>query len=203
MYLFVKNNAQETTDVDRRDEKQHSQNYPMDVRSEKNEKISEIQRALGFLASMLAGLFYGTMWLPINYMKNHPEEFADAPTDCLSYVFSFYCGVLCTSIFIFAVYCLIKRNKPWMNPEAAVPSMLGGAIVAVGMAGFGVAIDRLDQAIAYPICAMAPGLVASLWSILYFREITDRQNLLRLTVAYALTLAGVALVTLSREVSVL
>ncbi|KIH55663.1 hypothetical protein ANCDUO_14174 [Ancylostoma duodenale] len=88
-----------------------------------------------------------------------------------------------------------------MNPQAAVPSMLGGAIVAVGMGAFGVAIDTLDQAIAYPICAMAPGLITSLWSILYFREITDRQSLLRLAIAYVLTLVGVALVTISKEVS--
>lgn len=52
--------------------------------------------------------------------------------------------------------------------------MLGGAMLAVAMSAFVIAIDTLDQAIAYPICAMAPGLVTTLWSILYFREITVR-----------------------------
>ena len=52
--------------------------------------------------------------------------------------------------------------------------MLGGAILSLAMSAFVVAIDNLDQAIAYPICAMLPGLVVSCWSILYFKEITVR-----------------------------
>ncbi|KIH48981.1 hypothetical protein ANCDUO_20945 [Ancylostoma duodenale] len=151
---------------------------------------------------MFCGLFYGNMWLPVNYMKNHPSEFPDAPIDSTFYVFSFFCGVMCTSVFIFIIYCIVKRNRPWMNPEAAVPSMLGGAMMAIAMTAFVIAIDTLDQAIAYPICAMTPGLVTSLWSILYFREITGRQNLLRLATAYAFTLVGVTLVTISKKVSV-
>ncbi|KHJ92434.1 hypothetical protein OESDEN_07679 [Oesophagostomum dentatum] len=152
---------------------------------------------------MISGLFYGTMWLPINYMKSHPDEFPEAPVDSTMYLFSFYCGVLGTSVFIFIVYCLVRRNRPWINPEAAVPSMLGGAILSFAMSAFVVAIDNLDQAIAYPICAMLPGLVVSSWSILYFREITGRQNLVRLAIAYGLTLIGVALVTISKEVAFL
>ncbi|EPB76472.1 hypothetical protein ANCCEY_04456 [Ancylostoma ceylanicum] len=132
---------------------------------------------------------------------NHPNEFPDAPTDSTFYVFSFFCGVMCSSICIFIIYCLVKRNRPWMNPEAAVPSMLGGAMLAVAMTAFVIAIDTLDQAIAYPICAMTPGLITSLWSILYFREITGRQNLVRLATAYTFTLVGVALVTISKEAS--
>lgn len=69
---------------------------------------------------------------------------------------------------------VFRRNRPWINPEAVIPSMLGGAMLAVGMCAFVIAIDTLDQAIAYPICTTMPGLVTSLWSILYFREITVR-----------------------------
>ncbi|EYC25514.1 hypothetical protein Y032_0011g1245 [Ancylostoma ceylanicum] len=198
MYLFVKNNPQESYDMD----KLEKENYSMASRNEKNNEISSIERTASFLSAMFCGIFYGSMWIPVNYIKSHPNEFPDAPTDSTFYVFSFFCGVMYTSTFIFVIYCLVKRNRPWVNPEAAVPSMLGGAMLAVAMNAFVVSIDTLDQAVAYPICAMTPGLVTSLWSILYFREITGRQNLLRLATAYTFTLIGVALVTISKEVSV-
>ncbi|KHJ95253.1 hypothetical protein OESDEN_04817 [Oesophagostomum dentatum] len=200
MYLFVKNNTQEEAiDIERRSEKKCSMNRDC----EKSEKVSLTERALSFVSAMISGLFYGTMWLPINYMKSHADEFPEAPLDSTMYLFSFFCGVLSTSAFIFIVYCLLRRNRPWINPEAVVPSMLAGAIHAFAMSAFVIAIDNLDQAIAYPICAMLPGLVASSWSILYFREITGRQNLTRLATAYGFTLAGVALVTVSKEVAFL
>ncbi|PIO73914.1 hypothetical protein TELCIR_04093 [Teladorsagia circumcincta] len=70
------------------------------------------------------------------------------------------------------------------------------------MTTFVVAIDQLNASIAYPICAMAPGLVVSMWSVLYFHEITGRQNLIILSIAYGLTLLGVAFMTISKEVSI-
>ncbi|VDM65274.1 unnamed protein product [Strongylus vulgaris] len=155
-----------------------------------------------FLCALFSGLFYGSMWIPITYMRSHPDKYPDAPADSISYLFSFFCGVLCTSICTFIIYSVIKRNKPWINPSGVVPTMLGGAIFFFAMAAFVVAIDNLDQAIAYPICAMAPGLVVSIWSVFYFREITvrGRRNLTWLGIAYGLTLIGVILVTVSKEV---
>ncbi|VDM57442.1 unnamed protein product [Angiostrongylus costaricensis] len=94
-----------------------------------------------------------------------------------------------------------QRSDPWVNASAILPSMSAGAIFAVAMTSFVIAIDRLQAAVAYPICSMAPGLVVSLWSILYFREITGRRNLVLLSFAYGLTLIGVAFVTISKEVS--
>ncbi|VDL78034.1 unnamed protein product [Nippostrongylus brasiliensis] len=86
------------------------------------------------------------------------------------------------------------------GPEAVLPSLSAGVLFGLGMASFVVAIDHLNASIAYPICAMAPGLVVSMWSILYFREITGKRNLIVLAVAYCFTLVGVTLMTVSREV---
>ncbi|WKX92158.1 hypothetical protein Q1695_010300 [Nippostrongylus brasiliensis] len=94
----------------------------------------------------------------------------------------------------------VWRGSPWISPEAALPSLSAGALFGLGMASFVVAIDHLNASIAYPICAMAPGLVVSMWSILYFREITGKRNLIVLAVAYCFTLVGVTLMTVSREV---
>ncbi|KAK6042009.1 hypothetical protein COOONC_20487 [Cooperia oncophora] len=142
------------------------------------------------------------MWLPVNYIKAHQDEFEGATGESPPYLFSFFSGVLCTSAFIFVVYSFIKRNSPWINAEAALPSMLAGAIFALAMTSFVIAIDQLNAAIAYPICAMAPGLVVSMWSILYFHEITGRRNLIILAIAYGFTLIGVAFMTISKEVAI-
>ncbi|VDK49113.1 unnamed protein product [Cylicostephanus goldi] len=149
------------------------------------------------------------MWTPISYIRSHPEEFPKAPADSISYQFSFYCGGLCVGVCVFIIYTLAirryraiyRRNRPWFNPSGAVPTMLGGIIFAIGMSLFVIAIDNLDQAIAYPICAMAPNLVVLSWSILYFKEITGRRNLTFLASAYGLTLTGVILIAISKEFS--
>uniref|UniRef100_A0A0K0DHK9 Transmembrane protein 144b n=1 Tax=Angiostrongylus cantonensis TaxID=6313 RepID=A0A0K0DHK9_ANGCA len=133
--------------------------------------------------------------------QNHLEDYPGASDESLPYLFSFFIGVLCTSVFIFTVYSIVKRSDPWVNASAILPSMSAGAIFAVAMTSFVIAIDHLQAAVAYPICSMAPGLVVSLWSILYFREITGRRNLVLLSLAYGLTLVGVAFVTISKEVS--
>ncbi|KAE9421721.1 hypothetical protein Angca_007232, partial [Angiostrongylus cantonensis] len=134
-------------------------------------KLSLAKRIGSFVAAMLSGLCYGMMWVPVNYMKNHLEDYPGASDESLPYLFSFFIGVLCTSVFIFTVYSIVKRSDPWVNASAILPSMSAGAIFAVAMTSFVIAIDRLQAAVAYPICSMAPGLVVSLWSILYFREI--------------------------------
>ncbi|WKX92159.1 hypothetical protein Q1695_010300 [Nippostrongylus brasiliensis] len=139
---------------------------------------------------MLCGTFYGSIWTPVNYINAHPELFPDAAPNSLPYLFAFYTGIMCTSV----------RGSPWISPEAALPSLSAGALFGLGMASFVVAIDHLNASIAYPICAMAPGLVVSMWSILYFREITGKRNLIVLAVAYCFTLVGVTLMTVSREV---
>ncbi|RCN47628.1 hypothetical protein ANCCAN_06294, partial [Ancylostoma caninum] len=68
MYLFVKNDKSGTADIGEIDGK-HSQGHSTDGCSEKNKEIPVIERALSFLSAMLSGLFYGTMWLPISYIR--------------------------------------------------------------------------------------------------------------------------------------
>ncbi|KJH46208.1 hypothetical protein DICVIV_07728 [Dictyocaulus viviparus] len=201
-YMFVKNNTQTDTVIDT-DLIDRKKLYALDISTDKEgtEEISVLERIGSFAAAMLCGICYGSMWIPVNYIKNHPEKFPNAPNESLPFLFSFFVGVLCTSIVIFLIYSLILRNNPWVNSEAALPSMASGVIFAVGMTSFVVAIDKLEAAVAYPICSMAPGLVVSLWSILYFREITGRRNLILLCIAYGFTLIGVTLVTISKEVS--
>uniref|UniRef100_A0A0N4WCR1 Transmembrane protein 144b n=1 Tax=Haemonchus placei TaxID=6290 RepID=A0A0N4WCR1_HAEPC len=140
------------------------------------EDFKNTQCFRSFIAALICGLFYGSMWIPVNYIKVRSQLHSPGPFPIPPYLFSFYCGVMCASAFIFILYSLFRRSNPWINAEAALPSILAGAIFAVAMTSFVIAIDVLNASIAYPICAMAPGLVVSMWSILYFREITV-QNL--------------------------
>ncbi|VDM76814.1 unnamed protein product [Strongylus vulgaris] len=125
------------------------------------------------------------------------------------------------------------RNRPWVSSKAIIPAFCTGLVYGCAMSAFVVAIDKLNAAIAYPIGQMAPGLVVSTWSVLYYREITvgkkkiglcpvtlkrsmrsgrptcsaliflallGLRNLLILTAAYLLTVAGVVIVTISKEI---
>ncbi|CAJ0594099.1 unnamed protein product [Cylicocyclus nassatus] len=164
--------------------------------------ISLIERIISVIGAMASGLFYGTMWLPVNYMMSHHEKFPDAPTNPLHYFFSYTCGILSTSVCIFVIYAIVRRNRPWVSSNAIIPALSTGLCYGCAMSAFVVAIDKLDAAIAYPIGQMAPGLVVSTWSLLYYREIMGRRNLLILACAYLLTVAGVIIVTISKEVKV-
>ena len=42
--------------------------------------------------------------------------------------------------------------------------------------GFIVAISALKSAVAYPIVSVLPGIVTSLWSLFWFREIQGKRN---------------------------
>ncbi|WKX92155.1 hypothetical protein Q1695_010297 [Nippostrongylus brasiliensis] len=198
MYVFVKSNVKSQEIVEHTDKEKQMPN------SEKTEssvvEISLLERALALLAALLCGTLYGSMWIPVNHIKAHLDQYPNSPKDFPPYLFSFFTGIMCTSAIIFVVYSFVKRGKPAMNPEAAVPSLAAGAIGAGGMISFVMAIDRLGPSIAYPICVMAPGLVVSMWSILYFREITGKRNFIFLSIAYGFTFVGVTLITVSKEV---
>ncbi|KIH57608.1 hypothetical protein ANCDUO_12199 [Ancylostoma duodenale] len=70
-----------------------------------------------------------------------------------------------------------RRNHPWVSGETAIPAFSTGVVFGCAMTAFVVAIDKLDAAIAYPICQMAPGLVISLWSVLYYKEISVSEEI--------------------------
>jgi glucose uptake protein GlcU len=61
-----------------------------------------------------------------------------------------------------------------------------------------VANDALSQAITFPIISMVPGVIASIWSIFYFKEIQGRRNFRVLLIATSITLTGAVLVGISK-----
>jgi hypothetical protein len=145
-----------------------------------NRLSDPLQKTLGCALAALAGLFYGLMFIPDQYIRDHPDKFmhkGEKPSmNGLYYVGSQYSGILLSSIFYFIVYAILKRNKPVINPSIALPALISGTMWAIANIGFIVAISALKSAVAYPIVSVLPGIVTSLWSLFWFREIQGKRN---------------------------
>eukprot|EP01013_Petalomonas_cantuscygni_P025302 TRINITY_DN47210_c0_g1_i1.p1 TRINITY_DN47210_c0_g1~~TRINITY_DN47210_c0_g1_i1.p1 ORF type:complete len:529 (+),score=93.48 TRINITY_DN47210_c0_g1_i1:86-1672(+) len=105
-------------------------------------------------------------------------------SDSLDYVFSHFCGIMITSTFIFVVYALAKRNQPWTSSKLTLPAFISGVVWAMAQTSWFIANGRLGLPIAFPIIATGPGLVAQLWGVFVYREVTNRRSLLVLVVAF-------------------
>ncbi|CAD6190987.1 unnamed protein product [Caenorhabditis auriculariae] len=190
-YLFVKSNVVE-------DETGESN---VDAKDAEEPAVPATERLIAIGGAMLSGFFYGSMCTPITMLQTRKDLYPGMPSQGLPYHFSFFTGVMFTSGLIFAGYCVFKRNQPYMSWNLALPAMCSGAIFSSAMGFLFVANGLLSQTIAFPICMMAPGIVAAAWSVLYFREISGRRNLIFLGVASTFTFVGVTMVTVSKDTS--
>jgi hypothetical protein len=147
-----------------------------------NRLSNPVQKGLGCALAAIAGSFFGMIFIPDQYIRDHPEKFIyknDIPRkNGLYYISSQYSGILLSSIFYFIIYAIFKRNRPNINPSIALPAMISGAMWATANIGFIVAISVLKSAVAYPIVSVLPGIVSSLWSLFWFKEIQGKQNYL-------------------------
>ena len=89
----------------------------MDKLSEKNKKIC------GIILSIFCGIMSGVSYLPIMYIQN---QYSNASLDYNDYYYSFVCGVLIMSLFIFFLYCIFERNKPAVSQQVVIPGLLVG-----------------------------------------------------------------------------
>jgi glucose uptake protein GlcU len=98
----------------------------------------------------VAGYFYGMTPVPIIYMEDRHSQFPDAPQHGIAYMFSHYVGILLGSSVIFVVYVICKKNRPQINPQIVLPSICGGIVWGLAMAGLIESIDIFGQTITYP-----------------------------------------------------
>jgi len=157
------------------------------------------KRILGCVLAIISGVFYGLNFVPPTYLINHPTSFGRVhSTESLDYVFSHFCGIFMASTVYFIIYCIVSKNKPQMPASIVLPAFISGAVWAVGQIMFFIANGELEFVVSFPIVSTGPGLVASLWGVLLFKEITDRRNFLILAIAFSVTLVGVTLIALSK-----
>ena len=69
---------------------------------------------------------------------------------------------------------------------------------SVGMSAWFLANDNLQLNVAFPIVSTGPGLVAALWGVCVFSEITGKRNYALLGVASLLVVVSAICVALSK-----
>jgi drug/metabolite transporter (DMT)-like permease len=192
IYVFVKSEA---TPV-KKDDEEHLINQDKATKPEETwvDLLTTSQkRILGIVLSIVSGIFYGVNFDPPTYRMDHGGS-----TNGLDYVFSHFCGIYITSTVYFVLYCIAKKNKPVIYPEAVLPGLLCGALWAAAQICWFVANASLALVVAFPIVSTGPGVVASLWGIFVFKEITGRRNIYVLLCAFACTFTAVTMITLSK-----
>ncbi|KAF8375144.1 hypothetical protein PRIPAC_81573, partial [Pristionchus pacificus] len=157
-------------------------------------------RFIAFGLAILCGFLYGNTPTPINYLKVlNNEGYIGLSSHNGAYMLSFSIGSILTSLVVFTAYSFHRRNLPFINVEIAVPSLLGGILYGTATAFLFVAMEHLNQAIVFPICAIAPGIVNTLWAVLFYKEIYGKFNFSSLAVAYLVTLTGIILIAVSKN----
>uniref|UniRef100_A0A914WF73 Transmembrane protein 144 n=1 Tax=Plectus sambesii TaxID=2011161 RepID=A0A914WF73_9BILA len=145
--------------------------------------------------SAFAGVCYGEMLSPVVYVQQHV---AGASQEGLDYVLSHYSGVFVAATVYFTIYCCVKKNKPFINQQTVLPSIIYGLLWSFAMAAWIVSNKMLTQAVSFPIATRLPGIVGSCYDVFIFKAIKGTRNLTLLASAIAVALVGVVLVGLSK-----
>lgn len=154
------------------------------------------RRAVGFVLALVSGVFYGTNFNPPQYRIDHGP--AGTSREVLDYVFPHFTGILAMSTLILVAYCVLARNRPMVYRRALLPGLASGAIWAVAQVAWFVANKNLSFPVSFPIITSGPAVVASLWGVLLFHEVTGTRQLVKMAVALLVTIVGVVLITLSK-----
>ena len=128
----------------------------------------------GLLAAVLSGLIFGSQLVPLKF--GHV-----ATTD---FFFSTTIGIFLTGLIIFLV------KKVGFKNEAVAMSILSGIIWNVGNLLSLISISLIGLAKAIPT-TQSSSLIAVLWGIFYFKEITQPRHRLQVLVGATILLIGV------------
>jgi len=198
MYIFVKTDSEYKIQQDFPEEEKNLINPTDTIDSSEGaswvDNLSSGQkRFFGILLSLISGIFYGVNFDPPTYLMDHGGS-----QNGLNYVFSHFCGIYATSTLYFFVYCIIKKNKPDVYPQVIIPAFCSGLLWAIADICFFVANSNLELVVSFPIISAGPGIVASLWGIFVFKEISGRRNISILLSAFLATIIAIVLITLSK-----
>ena len=166
------------------------------------EKTSSHKAALqGTAFALFAGLFFGVNFNGAQYVMDRAgtDEYPHASSHGLDYVPSQFSGVLLASTCYFALHtAIVKRNRPEVRGEIALPALLSGVMWGIADALWFVANEELGFVVAFPIVLSGPGIVASLWGFCFLGELKGCRNAALAALVAALVTSGAALLSLSR-----
>jgi len=156
-----------------------------------------LRRVIGFVMAVASGVFYGTNFNPPTYLMDHDEDGLHS-TNGLDYVFSHFTGIFVTSTLFVVIYCIATCNHPTVYRRSLLPGLASGAIWAVAQVSWFIANDNLSIPIAFPIITSGPAVVATLWGVLLFHEVSGVKHIILLVVALCITISGVVVIALSK-----
>lgn len=155
----------------------------------------KIKRIFGTALATIAGLFLALAYIPYLYII---DRFDNASKNSLDYIFSMYSGILLSSFFYFAIYCLFKQNRPFVNVQSIFPAFLNGWLWGVANCSLLFSNTVLSQAVTFPIAGSVPSMIAALYGIFLFKEITGTKNFIILIFGFVFTINGAILCGLSK-----
>ncbi|XP_006121925.1 transmembrane protein 144 [Pelodiscus sinensis] len=152
------------------------------------------KRVIGCTLAVVAGIFYGSSFVPVLYIKDHGRRngtlYTGASQFDLDYVFAHFSGIFLTSTIYFLIYCAVMKNKPKVYPEVIMPGFVSGVLWAIANCCWFLANRYLSAVVSFPIITAGPGFIAAMWGVLVFNEIKGLKNYLLLSIAFCVILAG-------------
>ncbi|CAF0712887.1 unnamed protein product [Brachionus calyciflorus] len=194
-YLFVKSETKKENTIEVEESTNSTQVLIGRDQSDKSffEKLSPIKkRIIGIGLACISGILYGQCNTPVLLTTQSHES-----KNYLDYMFSYYTGILLTSLGYFIIYCIYKKNQPSIYPEIILPGLVSGWMWGAANVCYFLATNALSQAISFPISNCGPPIVASLWGILLYKEIKGKKNFLILGVGFSVAIIASVLIGLS------
>ncbi|KAI5628244.1 transmembrane protein 144 precursor [Silurus asotus] len=155
------------------------------------------KRLVGSGMAVVAGLLYGSSFIPMLYIKvhasQHDSQYVGASQFDLDYVFAHFSGIFLTSTVYFIIYCAFKKNKPQVFPKAVLPGFVSGLMWGVATCCWFLANHYLKPLVSFPIITTVPGLIAALWGVVVFKEVKGLRNYLLLILAFCMIVSGALL----------
>ena len=138
------------------------------------------------------------MFTPSTYIQDHHEKYPQSTKNGLHYIFSMYTGILFSSLIYYMIYIMCKKNRPYISIESIFPAFLSGIMWGIAQSGFILANSVLSQAISFPLISIGPGTIATLWSILYIKDIRGKRNYFIFIIGTLIRIVAAVFIILSK-----
>lgn len=139
----------------------------------------------GIVYSAIAGVIFGSYITPLKLSGLQISE----------YIFSMVSGILITTWIVYLLSLHIKKQKISFNK--IIYSLSGGFSWTLGNITSLLTISSLGLSIGFPLTQLQL-LVAVSWGIFYFREVRDRQIIVKIIFGAILLIVGAVLLALSK-----
>ena len=171
--------------------------------------LGKWRKPIGIILSIISGVLYGVNFDPPTYLSDHADKFSSKyihhySDNGLDYVFSHFCGIFVTSTAYLIFYSIAKQWSPRINSdinysELILPAFISGVMWAVADIMWFVANTNLGLVTSFPLVTTGPGLVSAFWGVFVFKEITGRNNFIKLGGAFTLLGVAVTMITISKN----